>query len=165
MLWRRHRTPRTRHAARGRIEIAIEKALDVSAPLRRVFGACSGVERLPELMPHLREARPVAVDHHHWTMDDTAGPPIEWDTVVTKYGCDRCIEWETAPGSVIRHSGRLTFRRNDDGSTRVTVGLSYVLPPGHFGERVAALVGAEDLDESLRSWRARVEGRSVRSPA
>ena len=142
---------------RGRILIAIEKAIDVRAPLRDVFGACGRIDHLSQVLPHVREARPVAGDHHHWVMDDEAGPPIEWDTVVTRFGSNRVIAWETVAGSVVRHGGQLAFRPNGDGSTRVTLGLSYALPPGQFGERVAALVTSEEVETALRRWRARME--------
>lgn len=160
-LWRRgngHTAPAGSRATRGRIVITLEKALDVRAPLREVFDACGRVERLPELLPHVREARPVAGgDHHHWVMDEAAGTPIEWDTVVTRFGTNQVLAWETPPGSVVRHSGRLVFRPNTDGTTRMSVGVSYVLPPGPFGERVAALVGSDELEGALRRWRARME--------
>ena len=159
-LWR-HRerdTTRPSRPARGRVVIAIEKALDVRAPLREVFGACARIEHLPEILPHVREARAVAGDHHHWILDEEAGPPLEWDTVVTRFGSNRVIAWETMPGSVLRHAGHLAFRPNPDGSTRVTLGLSYVLPPGRFGERVATLVTNDEVEASLRRWRARIEG-------
>src|SRR5262245_3902433 len=121
MLWRRgpgHTTIR-RRVPRGRIVITLEKALDVRAPVRAVFEACGRVERLPGLLPHVREARVVAEDHHHWVMDESVGDPIEWDTVVTRFGTNQVLAWETPPGSVVRHAGRLVFRENADGSTRV----------------------------------------------
>ena len=158
MFWRHrngHAALRRARAGRGRLVIALEKALDVRAPLRDVFSACGRVERLPELLPHVREARSVAGDdHHHWVMDDAS---VEWDTVVTRFGPNQILAWETPPGSVVRHSGRLEFRPNADGSTRVSVDVSYVLPPGEFGERVAALVGSEELEQALRRWRSRME--------
>jgi uncharacterized membrane protein len=157
-LWRHEGRNAMRPArpVRGRIAIALEKVLDVRAPLREVFAACGRIERLPDVLPGVREARAVAGDHHHWVMDG-ADAAIEWDTVVTRFGSNRVIAWETVPGSVLRHAGHLAFRPNPDGSTRITVGLSYVLPPGPFGERVATLVTDEALDGSLRRWRARLE--------
>jgi uncharacterized membrane protein len=161
-LWHRRRdrdgAPPSGRPVRGRIVIALEKALDVRAPLRTVFDACGRVERLPDILPHVREARPIAGDHHHWVLDEAEGPAIEWDTVVTRFGSNQVLAWETAPGSVIRHAGRLAFRPNADGSTRVSVDVSYVLPPGPFGERVAALVSGQELEDALRRWRARMEG-------
>jgi uncharacterized membrane protein len=151
-----------RHPRRtgGRIVIVLEKALDVRAPVRDIFAAAA-IERLPEVVPHLREARSVAVDRHHWIMDDPPEPAIEWDTVITRFGANQVIGWETPPGSVIRHIGRIALRPNPDGSTRVSLDLSFVLPPGPFGQRVAALLRSEDVDEGLRHWRARLEGRAV----
>jgi uncharacterized membrane protein len=158
-LWRHrdHDAMRPSRPARGRIVVAIDKAIDIRAPLREVFGACGRVDLLPDILPHVREARPVAGDHHHWVMDGEAGPPIEWDTVVTRFGSNRVIAWETVPGSVLRHAGHFAFRPNLDGSTRVTVGLSYVLPPGRFGERVATLITSDAVEAALRRWRARME--------
>src|SRR5437763_17172977 len=98
MLWRRrsgHARDGRSRPVRGRIVIALEKALDVRAPLRAVFDACGRVDQLPELLPHLREARPVAGDRHHWVMDGSAGSPLEWDTVVTRFGTNQVIAWET----------------------------------------------------------------------
>ena len=158
--WRRgegHGAARRARAPRGRIVITLEKALDVRAPLREVFDSCGRVERLPGILPHLREARPVAEDHHHWVLDESAGGPIEWDTVVTRFGTNQVLAWETSPGSVVRHAGRVVFRPNSDGSTRVRVDVSYVLPPGPFGERVASLVGSDELENALRRWRSRIE--------
>ena len=140
--------------------IALEKVIDIRAPLREVFGACARIERLAEVLPHVREAHAVAGDHHHWVLDGPPGPSLEWDTVVTRFGSNRVIAWETVPGSVLRHAGHLAFRPNPDGSTRVTLALSYVLPPGAFGERVASLVRNEEVEASLRRWRARLEGKS-----
>jgi len=161
MLWRRREgQPADRHARwpRGRIVINLEKALDVRAPLRDVFDACGRVERLPGLLPHVREARVVAEDHHHWVIDEPTNGTIEWDTVVTRFGTNQVLAWETPPGSVVRHTGRLVFRSNEDGSTRLRVDVSYVLPPGPFGERVASLVGSQELEDALRRWRSRIEG-------
>ena len=156
-LWRSREAVRPPHRVRGRIAIVQEKVIDVRAPVREVFARCGSIERLREVLPHVREARPVAGDHHHWVMDGTDGPPLEWDTVVTRFGSNRVIAWETVPGSVLRHAGQLALRQNPDGSTRVTIGLSYVLPPGQFGERVASLINDEDLVTSLRHWRTALE--------
>lgn len=161
MLWRTRNVRRARSRARaphGRVVVALDKALDVRAPVRDVFGAAR-VERLPEIVPHLQEARPVAVDRHHWVMTDGADGPIEWDTVITRFGANQVIAWETPPGSVVRHTGQLAFRPNPDGGTRVSVSLSYVLPPGPFGERVASLLRSDELDDALRRWRTRLESR------
>lgn len=160
-LWRHHGhdTGRMSRPVRGRLTITLEKVIDVRAPLREVFATCGRVEHLPEILPHLREARPVAGDHHHWIMESESGSSIEWDTVVTRFGSNRVIAWETVPGSVLRHAGQFTLRPNSDGSTRIIVGLKYVLPPGQYGDRVAELVTGEELEGALRRWRARLEGQ------
>ncbi len=151
---------RRARTAGGRIVISVEKALDVRAPLRDVFGAVARVENLPQILPHLREVREVAVDRHHWVVAEPDSAPIEWDTVMTKFGANQIVAWESPPGSLVRHSGCATFRSNADHSTRVNIKLSYVLPPGSFGERAASLLGANEVDEALRRWKLRIEDRS-----
>ncbi len=157
------REPASRSVARvprragGRIIVTIEKALDVRAPLRAIFAQWARVESLPQIMPHLRDIREVALDRHRWVMAEPSAEPIEWETVITRFGTNQVMAWETPPGSLVRHSGRMTFRGNADGSTRVSIWLSYVLPPGEFGERVVALLRADEFDEALRRWKASTE--------
>jgi uncharacterized membrane protein len=141
----------------GRIAVTVDKALDVRAPLRQVFGAGARVENLPRFVPHLREVREVGIDRHHWTMGEPAEYPIEWDTRITRFGGNQIVAWESLPGSVIKHDGSLRFRPNRDGGTRVGLHLSYVLPPGPFGERAAALARADGIDEALRRWKGSLE--------
>jgi uncharacterized membrane protein len=148
------RRPRRRG---GRITVTVEKALDVRAPLRQVFGVGARVENLPQVVPHLREVREVAIDRHHWTMGEPPEHPIEWDTRITRFGGNQIVAWESVPGSVIKHDGSLRFRPNADGGTRVGLHLSYVLPPGPFGERAAALTRADGIDDALRRWKGSLE--------
>lgn len=147
------------HWGGGRIVRTIDKALDVRAPVREVFGVLAHLQSLPQILPRLREAREVAIDRHHWVMAGPSDRPLEWDTVITRFGASQLVAWETPPGSLVRHTGRISVRPNRDGSTRVSLRLSFVLPPGPFGEEVASLLRADDVDETLRRWRASIEGR------
>src|SRR2546425_8515691 len=88
------RRPRRRG---GRITVTVEKALDVRAPLRQVFGVGARVENLPQVVPHLREVREVAIDRHHWTMGEPPEHPIEWDTRITRFGGNRSWPGRACP--------------------------------------------------------------------
>jgi len=157
--WRRRTRPAASRPRRpgGRIVVCIEKALDVRAPLRDVFSVWGRMENLSRLVPNVREVREVAVDRHRWTMGSTPETWAEWDTRITHFGVNRVLAWETLPGSVVRQAGSVRVRPNSDGGTRVALCLNYVLPPGPFGEQVAALARADSIDEALRAWKASFE--------
>ncbi len=53
------------------------------------------------------------------------------------------ISWETDPDSQIHHAGFVRFDENPDGSTRVTVQMSYVPPAGAAGHAVAKIFGVD----------------------
>jgi len=159
--WRRRRTVKEPKAASrhpgGRIVVRVDKALDVRLPVVDVFAVWGHLENLPRFIPHLQDVRQVAIDRHRWTMGPPSEAPVEWDTRITRFGANRVIAWETMPGSVVRQLGSIGFRPNTDGSTRLSVGLTYVLPPGPFGTQLAALARAEGLDDVLRGWKASAE--------
>jgi uncharacterized membrane protein len=53
------------------------------------------------------------------------------------------IAWETLPDSEVHSAGFVRFDENRDGSTRVTVQMSYVPPVGVLGHAVAQLLGVD----------------------
>ena len=56
------------------------------------------------------------------------------------------------PGSQIENSGQVRFDVNPDGSTRITIRMSYNPPAGMVGHAVASLFGADpkrEIDDDL----------------
>lgn len=144
----------------GREAIHVQKTIDVSAPVRNVFEFWAHVENWPQVMAHVREVRETARDRHHWVIAGPAGVPISWDTILTKFGSNRVIEWETLPGSTVRHSGSIRFRQNPDGTTRVEIKMSFIPLVGALGHGVAALFGTDPktaMDQDLARFKALVE--------
>jgi uncharacterized membrane protein len=127
----------------GRGAITIRKLVDVVAPVHEVFEFWRRYQNWPEVIPRVREVGEIALDRHRWTIAGPQGDPIEWITVITKFGADRIIQWETVPGSVVEHAGSIRFSRNRNGTTRVDITLSYVPPPGPAGDAMAALFRSE----------------------
>ena len=148
------RRPRRRG---GLTVVAVDKAIDVRVPPAEAFAAWGRIENLPRFVPHVREVRETAVDRHHWIVGAASAPPIEWDTRITRFGSNRVVAWETLPGTIVRHAGSIHFRPNADRGTRVALRLSYVVPPGPFGEQVAAMVQTDDIDQAVRRWKAEGE--------
>lgn len=123
----------------SRDAITIRKTVNVTAQVHEVFAFWMRHQNWHRVIPHVREVEEIALDRHRWTIGGPEDDPIEWITVITKFGTDRVIEWETVPESVVEHAGSIRFRENRDGTTRVDITMSYVPPAGAVGHAVVAL--------------------------
>jgi uncharacterized membrane protein len=140
--------------------ITIRKMVNVAAPVHDVFEFWTRYENWPRVMPHVREVVEIAMDRHRWAIAGPEGDAIEWITVITKFGTDRVIEWETVPASVVEHAGSIRFRVNRNGTTRVDITMSYVPPADAVGDAVAALFGSNRktlMNEELARFRSLLE--------
>lgn len=124
----------------------LQKCIDVAAPIEQVFETFSQLERLPELMTHVREVRVGGDGTSHWIVDGPAGRTISWDAVTTRLEPNRLIAWRTLPGSAVEHAGLLRFEPTESG-TRVLVTMSYTPLGGALGHALARLFGTDPKTE------------------
>ncbi|MCM2278517.1 MAG: SRPBCC family protein [Oligoflexia bacterium] len=134
------RQPGKRFRARRARFLRIRKSIDIEAPVSQVFQFWANFENFPRFMKDVREVRTLpGGKRSHWVVDGPGGAPLSWDAVVTRKVPNEYLSWRTMPGSVIHNAGRVRFRANDEGGTRVELELSYH-PPGALLGRVAAQV-------------------------
>jgi uncharacterized membrane protein len=144
----------------GQDAITIRKIVNVAAPVHDVFEFWTRHENWPRVVPHVRAVLEIALDRHRWTIAGPEGEPLEWITVITKFGTDRVIEWETVPASVVKHAGSIRFREDRNGTTRVDITMSYIPPAGTVGHAVAALFGRDPktvMNEELAQFKSLLE--------
>lgn len=144
------------HGAR----IAIEKTIEVAAPVREVYRYWD-VEQFPRFMDRVRSVHRIGAERYHWKLAGPAHVPVEWDAVVTRREPDRLLVWATEPGSFMQHVGMVRFERISESMTRVSVHLSYDPPAGALGHAVARLFGIDprsELDRDLSRFQKLVEG-------
>jgi uncharacterized membrane protein len=146
----------------GRDAITIQKMVNVTAPVHEVFRFWTRHENWSRVLPHVREVEEIALDRHRWAIGGPEGP-IEWITVITKFGTDRVIEWETVPEAVVEHAGSIRFRENRDGTTHLDITMSYVPPAGAVGNAVVALFGG-DRKTLMNEELARFKSLLAREP-
>ena len=148
--------------------IELQKCIDVAAPVEQVFEAFSQVERLPELMTHVREVHVRGDGTSQWVVDGPAGRAISWEAVTTRLEPDRLIAWRTLPGSAVDHSGLLRFEPTEAG-TRIIVTMSYTPYGGAIGHAIARLFGTDpksELNDDLMRMKVFLEtGRRARDAA
>jgi len=139
-------------------------ATTVHAPIERVFDAWSRFEDFPRFMPMVAEVRPIGEDQWHWVIAGPAGAPIEFNSIVTRRDRPRLIEWTSADGALVEHSGTARFRPTADDGTRVEITMSWRPVGGGLGETVAFMSGVDPdhaLREGLAGFKARLEGEAV----
>jgi uncharacterized membrane protein/ElaB/YqjD/DUF883 family membrane-anchored ribosome-binding protein len=136
----------------GRRGIEIQKAINIAAPLDDVFSFFTNYENFPRFMSHVREVRDAGGDRSHWVVDGPAGVPVEWDAVITRLEPNEVLAWKSVPGSAVKSAGIIRFARNDDGTTRVDLKMSYNPPAGAIGHAASKLLRADpkkQMDEDL----------------
>ncbi len=124
----------------------LQKCIDVAAPIEQVFETFSQLERLPELMTHVREVHVRGDGTSEWVVDGPLGRTISWEAVTTRLEPNRLIAWRTLPGSTVDHAGLLRFEPIE-GGTRILVTMSYTPLAGALGHAVARLFGTDPKSE------------------
>jgi uncharacterized membrane protein len=149
----------------GRRAVTLQKAINVVAPVEEVFAWLTDWERWPEWMSHVQEVsargeRGVQGERTHWVVDGPAGTTVSWDAVTTRFVPQELVAWKTVEGSPVAHSGVMRFSRNEDGSTRVDIQMSYNPVLGAAGHAVASALRRDpkqQLDDDLARLKTAIE--------
>jgi uncharacterized membrane protein len=122
-----------------------------------VYRSWSDLERLPELMPHLRTVEATGEGHTRWVASAPLGGTVEWDAEVTRVDPDKRIAWRSTKSGDVRTSGQVTFNGLPDQQTEVTVVLQYATTP--LRDAAARAWTRQALEQDLRSFKAHLESR------
>lgn len=161
----------------GRRAVHIQKTINVNAPLEQVFAFFTDWERWPEWMSHVRKVTvsdrsaysdatlaaaegPAAGQLTHWEVDGPAGATVAWDAEITELVPNELVSWRSVDGSAIRQAGTMRFDRNDDGSVRVEIQMTYNPPGGVAGHTVAKLFARDprrQMDADLARLKTTIE--------
>ena len=91
---------------------------------------------------------------------------LEWGVQVIRIDPNQRIAWNSQEGGDIKTSAQVTFTDLPQDWVEITMDLQYVPPGGLAGKIVDALFGDTEgkLKQSLRNFKAQVEGAPVRTP-
>lgn len=110
-------------------------------------------------MEHVKEVK-ATNGHSHWTVAGPGGSAVEFNAITTKSVKNQVLAWKSQPNETIKSAGIVQFRPVNDGSTRVTVRMSYTPPAGAVGHTVASLFGVDPkqaMDEDLVRMKSLIE--------
>jgi uncharacterized membrane protein len=140
--------------------VNVQKTINIDAPLDQVFAFCTDYENWPRFMTNVHEVRETQPGLQHWTVEGPGGKEFEWDSEITRLVPGELVSWKTVDGAAVKHTGIMRFDRNEDGSTRVQVRMSYNPPAGTAGHALARLFGADpkrQMDEDLARLKTTIE--------
>ena len=126
----------------GENGIKANKAINIFAPVDEIYRFWRNFENFPLFMNHVKEIS-VRDDVSTWKVAGPAGSTVEFQSRLTQDIPNDSIAWETLPDSQVHSAGFVRFDENRDGSTRVSVQMSYVPPAGAVGHAVAQLFGVD----------------------
>ena len=126
----------------GENGIRVNKTINIFAPIDEVYQFWRNFENFPLFMNHVKEISTQG-EVSTWKVAGPVGSTVEFQSRITQDTPNDTIAWETLPDSQVRSAGFVRFDENRDGSTRVTVQLTYLPPAGVAGHAVAQLFGVD----------------------
>jgi len=126
----------------GENAIRVNKAINIFAPIDEVYQFWRNFENFHLFMNHVRQIT-TGDGISTWTVAGPAGSSVEFQSRIVQDIPNQSIAWETLPDSQLQSAGFVRFDENRDGSTRVTVQMTYVPPAGALGHAVAQLFGVD----------------------
>jgi uncharacterized membrane protein len=140
--------------------IRVSKTVRVEAPIHEVFPFFVAFGNFPKFMRHVQQVSDLGDGRWRWKVEGPAGVPFQWDAQVTRLVENEVVEWSSVPGSPIKHRGRARFESMPDGTTRLSIDLSYEPPLGEIGHALAKLLGADpkrELDDDMLRFKSILE--------
>jgi uncharacterized membrane protein len=140
----------------------IESSVDVDVPVRTAYNQWTQFEQFPSFMEGVESVEQLDDTHLRWRAE-IAGKEHQWDAVITEQVPDQRIAWSSQHGPY--NSGLVTFRPNANGSTRVTVEITY--EPQGAAEKVGAMLGVlkARVHGDLERFRDFIEERGTETGA
>jgi uncharacterized membrane protein len=143
----------------GDCAVEAHKAININAPVARVYEFFTNCQNFPRFMTNVREVQRTGNDSR-WTVSGPMGMPVQWAARITENIPNQRISWETVPGSLVRNSGMIQFRPNKTGGTQVDIRLLYNPIVGAMGHALAKFFGADpksEMDADLLRMKTMIE--------
>jgi uncharacterized membrane protein len=100
----------------------IAESIVVNVPVSTAYNQWTQLEDFPRFMEGVESVRQTDDTHLHWVAE-IGGQRREWDAEITEQRPDQVIAWRALDGHY--NSGRVSFERVDESSTKVTVEMEH----------------------------------------
>lgn len=139
--------------------IRVDETVHIKRPCPDVYAAWRDVQRLPQIMRHLKSVTPLSGNRSHWVAQEFGGQAVEWDAEIINDQPGELLSWRSLPDSEVATAGSVQFLPRS-GGTELKVELQYNPPGGIVGKGIAKLFGesiAEDIRKDLQAFRDAME--------
>ncbi len=139
--------------------IRVDETIHIKRAVADVYNAWRDLQRLPQIMRHLKSVTPTSGNRSHWVAQEFGGHAVEWDAEIITDKPGELIGWRSLPDSPVATAGSVSFTPTREG-TDLKVALQYDPPGGIVGKGIAKLFGssiADDIREDLHQFRAAME--------
>jgi uncharacterized protein YndB with AHSA1/START domain len=136
-----------------------ERAIEIDAPVERVFELLSDFEGFPRWMRGIREVRRVGRRATRWRAETAAGEDAVWVAETTVFEPDHRLAWRSLEGDV-EADGELILQETRRGTTLLRAVVGYGTPGGRSGAASSRFFGRNperQLDEDLARFRRLAE--------
>jgi uncharacterized membrane protein len=140
--------------------LRFHKTININASVEDLYQFWINLENFPKIMTHVKDVKDLGNNRSRWTVKGPAGVDVEWDAVIIEAVPNQLIAWESVQGEEVETAGKVRFRANPDGSTRLAVHLEYSPPAGVMGHALAAMFGKDPkraMDEDLLRLKTQFE--------
>lgn len=143
----------------------IDKAFTINRPAGELYRAWRDLERLPEIMSHLRAVEVLDARRSRWHAHGPGKTSASWDAEIIADEPDRRIAWRSLDGGM-PNAGSVTFREAPGGrGTELRVEMEWTPPGGALGGTMASIFGAGDpglmVESDLRRFKARMKAGDI----
>ncbi|MBL7735119.1 MAG: SRPBCC family protein [Chitinophagaceae bacterium] len=123
--------------------INIRTQLIVNKPKQEVYAFWRKLENLPRFMRHISSIKLIDEKRSHWEANMPQANPIliKWDAEIVKDEPEHLLSWQSLPGSMIEHAGKVEFHDAlGNRGTELKIALTYKPPAGNIGTGVSKLM-------------------------
>ncbi len=125
-----------------RTGIRLDRSIFIARPPEELFRFWRNLGNLAEFVENIQSIRILDDIHSHWAVKGPRGRLYEWDAEIVNEHPGEMISWQTLPGSDVQSAGTVRFTPADGGAM-LRVVLEFHPPGGHFGARIAWLIGKD----------------------
>jgi len=140
----------------------IAESIVVNVPISTAYDQWTQFEEFPRFMDGVESVQQTDDTHLHWVAE-IAGKRHEWDAEITEQRPDELIAWRAVDGHY--NSGRVTFERIDESSTKVAVEMEHETEG--MVEALGSALGSDSrqVSQDLDRFKELVETRGAETGA
>jgi uncharacterized membrane protein len=140
----------------------VTESIVVNVPVSTAYNQWTQFEEFPRFMEGVESVQQTDDTHLHWVAE-IAGKRHEWDAEITEQRPDQLIAWRALDGHY--NSGRVTFERVDESSTKITVEMEHETEG--MVEALGSALGSDSrqVSQDLDRFRELVETRGAETGA